>query len=500
MNGITDRTEPVREILTHLSQGDWCAVFAPKNGGKSTLAGQLEFALKYERPDWTVIRITMRKTGTIEPVWLQIESRMIEEPNRGHPSGTNIAAALAKILSVSAQTYCLILDNLDVLPDEVLRLLGAELRKFHDHPEYAGLLSHIHCVFFGALKLLYLTREPSWPLYNMTAIVNLPGLTPEQTARTFSERLGGVTLSKEAQKTLYLETAGHLYLINTLVQRLRGATLQPSAQDLSEAADYWSRKSVDLQFPDSCLDEVIRYLENQKRAFEVVMMLLEKQVPPPAPVGDADPALMCSALTVKDDLYNFRGLMFERAFRFYLDDLRKADYYCLHGDWEHARHFYERVTPSQVQARRIVGFGLSKRRITDLFQGLTPVFSNLRTLTETEEFVVQSGFYLFGANRAQLWRLDDGTGPARVVASAGNPESQPPSQESQNLAIRAALEHKYLILCNNGGIIIGIGIYPPKTRWALELHYKNGVEEWVKDNLQYLEPTFYMILNAAGRG
>jgi hypothetical protein len=499
MNGITERIEQIQEILDHLDQGNWCAVIAPKNCGKSALAGQLNLALQIENPDWKVTRVTLKKAGTIEPVWSQVEAKMLglDEPDKSYRFQTRIADALFHLLSTDDRTHCLILDNLDVIPDEPLRVFAAELKKFHDDPQYTGVRPRFHCVLLGATKLFLLTMETTAPLSNQVKIITLPALTPEQTVLTFTERLG-TRLGEEAQKTLFAETAGHLYLINILVQRLRGSSAKPTVRVLFEAADYWSRKCVDLEYPDSCLEEVVRFIENQKRAFVVVQQLLDQDSNPPVPMGNADPALMCNALTLQDGVFIFRSQMFARALQFFMDDIRKADYNCLHGDWERACYYYNRVTPGQIQARRVVGFGISKRRITDLFLGLSKMLAQLSTQAETEQFIIKSGCYLFGANRARLWRLEVNAESAEVIANTENLK-QPPALEIQNTVSTAARNQSSLILFNNSGVVQGIGAYPTRTKWALELQYNNGIEDWMRDNLKYVEPTLFVILDQAIR-
>ncbi len=139
---------------------------------------------------------------------------------------------------------CIILDDLDVLPDEVLRLLAAELRRFRNSAEFGELWRRLPCILLGGMKLLHLTGGPESPLSNVLENVPLPDLTAEEAARSLSGQLLGVPLTRDAACTLFLETADTLILCVLFAIRLKDCSAKITSRAITRAASSWPRREA----------------------------------------------------------------------------------------------------------------------------------------------------------------------------------------------------------------------------------------------------------------
>jgi signal transduction histidine kinase/PAS domain-containing protein len=389
-----------------------------------------------------------------------------------------------------------LLDNLDGLPDEVLRLLASEFRLLRDDMLSGEFRAGLRVVFFGAMKLHYLSAGDLSPLSGVVDKIDLQDLSPEQVAAAFPFRNSGPIPDEEVMRLLVAETSGHPHLVQVLGAQLVGREV--SAESILAAAKSWSAKCVEGRDSDPCFQDIVASLERDPRAFDVVRRLLEHSEPAPRPHGAADLAVMSGAVSSQGEAFAFRGRMLERALGRYLDAVRKGDYCCLHGDWEQAQEYYSQVAASSLRQRRNVRFGTSKRTLMDLYRGLEQRLTQFHFLREAEEFVAATGKCFFGADKTTLWRHLPGQASAEPVVLTD--DAVAPSDESSKLAAAATRNHTAFTLRGNLGVVQGIGSDPELTRWAFQLEYADGLPEgWVGDNLRYVEPTLYSILNQARR-
>jgi signal transduction histidine kinase len=492
------RQVETRDVSVRLERGEWCAVIAPRFSGKSTFARQLHKSLTQEHPAWKVVHARFGTEATLGRAWERVRNEFTGMcgSTDAAPSRPGIREDLTEWIGASTGDVCLLLDNLDELPDEVLRLLAGEFRRLRDDLPLQAIVARLHVVFFGAMKLHYLSAAELSPLSGIVQKIDLPDLNCEQAAEAFSQVASTEKLTDEARQALFEETAGHPYLVGIIAERVGGG--EGTAAGIRVAAKQWGEHAVRLSEPlDPCFQDVIVYLERDHRAFDVVRRLQEKAEPPPAPFGKPDLALMSGAVTARGERFAFRGRMLERALDLYFDTLRKADYCCLHGVWEEARNYYSTVEGAIVRERRRQNVGPSKRALMDLYRGLEQYALHFRYLSEAEEFTAATGRYFFGADRTLLWRLPRNQTKVEAVAS---PDIYGPKHDTSDLAAAAARNHAAFTLRGNLGVVQGIGSDPERIRWALQLQYDDGLPEpWVRENLQHLEPTLYAILNQARR-
>lgn len=485
------RREELSTISSKLENGTWCAVMAPRFSGKSTLAKQLADTLKVGHPSWRTVHVHFERCGTLAQAWKHMNEAVwggsAHAETTRHPA-SNLDVFVEAASRIDEKALCLLLDGLDRLPDEVLRLMGNDLRRLKNQQNYAYDRERIHIVFFGAMKLFYLTADPLSPLMGVVDSIDLLDLNQEESVELFTRLLESPGLEAAARTVLYDETAGHPYLVRELAGRCAEAGFE--THSIRSAAEEWSLNAARYPvFEDPCFSEIKASLDNHKRAFSAARSLLdEPEVPTPwAGIGDVAP--MSGALSVEGKHLRFRGKMIERALRHYLTDARKADYCCLHGDWEEAKRYYRAAGPANVRSlREKTGEGAG---VVDLFLGLVKAGGRFRRVEDAEEFVKASAQFIFGADSAALRRFDPEYFRA---ARIGVPDS------GDDLPAAAARNCAAFTLAENGGIVQGIGNDPERPRWALQLQYSEGLpERWVRPNLSRCEPTLYQVLNLARR-
>ena len=501
MNGLVERPEFMSGIMSKLDRGVWCGIAGSRFSGKTVLARQLAAAIRREHKDWRVTLVEFKKrNGTLDDAWQQIESRINVGRKTGRSNalkGSLPADCLSSMLSQTDEILCLVLDNPRVFPDEVMQLLAGELKRLSQMHECRPKL---RCVLLGGMKLLSLTRLPDSPLYGVVESVRLPDLTFEQTIASFEGVHGLGCLGERARDALFAETGGHPHLLRVLAELVGKNALAGTASfseaDVTASAESWSSRSARLKKPiDECFSDAVRFMEKHAEAYRVALSLVDTE----ATMASRPPewAMMCGAFAGSTEDCRFRGRMFERAVRAYLDDIRKADYCCLHGQWERAHAYYARVSPKEIQMRRGIGFGCTKKRIMDLYLGLAPAYVGLGELQKAQETITQTSKHLFGADRAILWRIGRLTQQADVVSTTPDRDS-PKGVDAKLVALAAAREDLPFTLVQNKGIIQGIRPEANKDRWALELQYEKGIPgQWVIDSLNYVEALFVTILNQA---
>lgn len=504
MSGVFQRKEHTDAIIDLLSKDKWCAVVAPRFSGKTTFARQLCQSIASEHTSWKLVHIEFSSVLTIEAAGEQIAESLITygTSSRHCSNKLSISTMLEKLLRDSQDgTLCLILDGLDILPGQVLRLIAGEFRSLYEYRRAERGRSRLLLVFLGALELQYLTAGALSPLSNVLEPFELPDLTREQTAELFCSRLKIDSLNYDNTSILYDETAGHPYLVSILTKSFPCEWNAIRGKDLSRVASDWSKACADLgSSVDECFKEIIQYLENHKQAFDVAVSLLDDGITYKASQLTDDQVMICGAFLQKTGPYAFRGRMLQRALQNYLDDLRKADYYCLHGNWVRAKHYYVQVLPEQILERRRSGIGISRRRIMDMYLSLIPMCTRMKTLNEAENFVCDTGLYLFGAKHVELWRMEPNTEYAQLAASTKKYHVKQQDKSLVDLVTAAARNYTSFTLSNNRGIVQGIGSDSSRTRWALLLNYKQGIpEKWVEESLKCVETTMYSILNQARR-
>ena len=511
------REKEVNAITEYLEKNDWCAIVAPSLSGKTTLAGQLETRLKETHPAWHVVRIGFQQAGTIEAAWQQIQSGLQQAsipltiPESSDPK--QLAEVFKQLVEpIEKGRLCLILDNLDELPDEVVFLIAGQLRMFRNDMHYHSARKKLTFILFGADSLYNLVRTDYSALTNSVQVVNLSDFSKEQLAELLRWKPPHTEYPQDALDAFYEETAGHPYLVAALLQQLTSSNAGFTRDEIEAAAIEWAenpilhtkRHRAHERHPsearednsDQCFSNAVKYLENNKQAFYAVLNLLEKESS--SVLAGQEPTPMCGALRMDKQkrCYSFRGRMFERAFFNYLDDLRRADYCALHGDWEKARQYYEKTELSEIRARRRVGFGETKHRIMDLFLGLMPVHQKATGLKQVEKDVTETVHRLFGASSTRLWRCEAGAPGPRIVHTIGPPLSKNLEELIDSLVRNSIRNQKALTLENNLGVVRGIGSIFDSICWAIEVYYDTGLPgKWVHDNLDYLDSCLYGVLS-----
>jgi GAF domain-containing protein len=479
-------------------------VIAPRFSGKTVFAKQLKEAIEEEEPSWRVELVCFEQAKTVAEAWQQVEATLAaDQPSQCWvDDGRPIADRLAALVEASPFTVqCLLLDGLDELPDEVLRLIATELRTFKNSGDYREAATRVRCVLFGATKLRFLTCDRYSPLNNMIEELDLPDLTDDEGCRVFAELMGKPELAEDVSAALAEATAGHVYLLDFLAKRLADVPGAVGVAEIRSAARRWSDAvTVRNAKPDACLHEAIEYVERDRRAFEVVLQLLDQNDKPVLARGTYDPAAMCGAVAMHDGALRLRGKMFENAFRRYFDDVRKADYHCLHGDWEEALACYRTAGPDAVRARRQVGVGLGRRHILDLYLGLSACSTQFHSLSDAEQFAAETALCMFGADAVRLWRQDPDDDARMVYSHAWEGGAASSQADVQRMAATAIAYATCVTLDRNQGIVQAIGRDASRPRWALELHYEQGLPgEWVHESLRYVEASLHTLVDEARR-
>lgn len=498
MGKLAERTSELENLFRRLDRGEWCAVVAPPFSGRTTLAKLLETGLTKRHPKWKIGHLAFRRQASVNEAAREIIESLGEAGGReeGLPSAPVLADQLALKTGALGSDFCLILDGLDALPDQVLGLIAAELRRYRNAFS-ATAKRKLHCVLFGGSKLFYQTR-PTSPLGNIVETITMSDLTPLETVEVLSSWTDA-SISLEAGRSLFRLTAGHPYFVRTLADRLgkEGQTITTSR--LEAAASQWKAECLTLpDISDPCLMQTLDYLQSHRRAFRAILQLLDASTPISAG-QDVEELVMSGAVIQRGGELALRGEMLADGLRLFFDPLRRADFWALHGDWEKSKTYFEQVSRQITRQRRAQEMNVPGRGIMDLCMGLVASALECQKLDEAECRVAKLGLYLFGADRSALWRLD--AVPGEIIEVATKPEGQqfPPRPAYAQVAGAAARNHAALTLEADRGIIQGIGINEQRTRWSLELYFEEGIPAggWVERNLRYVEPTLSMILDRA---
>ena len=124
------RPPQVADIRERLTRHRCCAVLAPAMSGKTTLARQIRQWFEQKRGRVANVAFSDRET-TLEQVASGIAEAIGGVPHSAWKSPLHLLAdVLAEAIDTANQPTLVLVDGLDVLPDEVLRQFAAEVRRF----------------------------------------------------------------------------------------------------------------------------------------------------------------------------------------------------------------------------------------------------------------------------------------------------------------------------------------------------------------------------------
>lgn len=499
------RDQEIEKLAESFKRNEWCAVLAPPLSGKSTLARQVrqEFSLRF--PNWRVELIDLKPVGTLSELWDQIQQQAkfsqstIETSNNA--SHVLFADKFARATAAASTPIGLIIDNVDSLPDQVLRLFAAELRRLANDVDFQSQRLRLRLILLGELKL-YDLAGPNSPLHTIIRIIHMDDLNSAQSATLLCQRLDVPSLDPPAAAALFEQTQGHPHLVEWLSDRLRSENRAPAADAIQWAAQLWVTESQTSANPElSSFARIVDYLEHDPETFEIVMAMLD-ETPNSSSKFDGMGHLMCGAISEEQGRLIFRGKMIREALGRYFDPLRRADFATLHGHWQAAEQRYLSIAAEDIRERRKHGAALFRRRIMDLFWNISPYSMRRRPMSEAIGFVTASGHHFLGADEVLLWQRSQGTESAQIVGRFPfhrDTHDEIPDHDHQDLVEAAIRKNDSLKSLSNQGVICGIGDSGAVCRWALELRFERGVpnEEWFRDGLQNIEPMVFMILDRA---
>lgn len=499
------RVQEIATLAESFKRSEWCAILAPPLSGKSTLARQVQREFSTRFPNWRVESVELKPLGTLTDLWdhIQTQAKLHHDTNRTKSKSNHVLLAeeLANAAKASPKPIALIIDNLDSLPDQVLRLFAAELRRLKNEIDFQSARQRLHLILLGELKLHELT-SPHSPLDTIIRIVRMGDLNSDQSADLLSRSLGVSDLDGCTATALFEETNGHPHLVVGLGDRLRQQHMAPSEETIRTVAEDWIAESMSVADPDSnCFARIVEYLEHDHDSFDVVTSMLDEPANAPSKPNGLR-YLMCGAVSMTQDRLIFRGNMIRESLARYFDPLRRADYAALHGRWQTAAEKYRLIPAQDIRDRRLQGTALFRRRIMDLLWNVSPYSMRHRSMSQAVDFVIESGHHFFGADQVLLWQQSKKSEPTHIVGrfpAVNGEHNNIPDHDHHDLLDVAIRRNETLTLLNNQGVICGIGEATATSRWALELRFEHGLPdgEWFRDGLHNLEPLVFMILDRA---
>ena len=489
-------------LAAEFRRNEWCAVMAPPLSGRTTLARQAVAEFSRRFPSWQFTLLDLEPAATLAELWEQIQRKANWKGVAAQPLSDGrvlLADELARAVAASPKPIGLIIDNLDVQTNQVLRQFADELRRLRNDSEFREQRHRLYLILFGGLKLYYLSAGPNSPLSTIIERIPLSDLSEEQSARLFCKRTGLESLDRESESTLFAETNGHPHLVQCLAEALATAGADVSADKIRQAADRWANAALLAVDPNKdCFARIIYFLERHWETFELMLGMLDLDGLPMAEFGRMD-HLLSGAISERDGHYQFRGGMIRNALALYFDPLRRADFTTFHGDWPKANGLYSTIAANLIRQRRTMGTALSLCRMMDLFQNVSPYSMRHRTLPEAIDFVVASGHHFLGADQVYLWHQAPQHGLPQIVGRFPSDVEVEQGDFHRGLVESAMRNNETFSLHSNQGTVCGIGDQSAVTHWALELKFQSGVpdDDWFQDGLQRLEPVIFMILDRA---
>jgi signal transduction histidine kinase len=483
---VTRHAEIEMLAQAFLRQKTWCAVLAPPLSGRSTLGRQAYEYFTRKFPDTRPIMISLCAASTLQDLWFQIRSEFqpqaAEQLQHTDEGPINLAEELFFTMKQAPKPVCLILDNLDDQPDEVLRLLAGELRRFANDESFTSQRSRLQIILLGGLQVQYLISNTS-PLYTILKVIRLNDLQPEL-AEDLLRRivLATADLGSEGRNTLFELTNGHPYLVQLIGKLLQQHCTETGdwdidAQTLRMAAGRWQPETDEM-----CFQRIIEFLQRYSATFRQVIAMLDHK--DSVEVLAESYHLMSGAICLKADGLHFRGTMLRDAIDAFFLPIRRADYFAFHGDWDHAKSIYETLIPADIRAYR------SRVRfpsVVELIQCAAGDAVVRRSLSDTVKLSTLAARHFLAADEVLLWRHDNVESPPRVVATIPESLLQADLLPSKAKHVVWALNtNETFTLDGNKGLIVSLGLGDSASRWGLELRYVTGVpsESWFRSGVR----------------
>jgi GAF domain-containing protein len=470
------RDQEIRKIeQAFLDRKTWCAVVGPPLSGRTTLAKQVFKRFTARFTDTEVVLVFLQNTDTIVRLWEQIRSSLSASDDVAGETrrceDIDLSHCLFEALVKASRPICLIIDNVDEQPVEVLRLMAEDLRRFANDEQFSSQRCRLQIILFGGLQVHYLATDTS-PLATILKTIVLQDLAPDAARQLFQSYMpDSQSLAEETFTALMSLTNGHPYLVRVLGKMTNTQSSaevqgwQPCPATLHDLAASW-----DFESDKSCFFRIIDCLQMQADACFLVLRLLEDDKSPSFADNNIH-GLMCGAISAVGGDVRFRGLMLENALRRYFTPTRRADFLTMHGDWPWARTIYNSLTTDEIKSHRSRE---SFPRIQELILRFASGFAPSSLLRRTCEELECAGRAFLGSDSLFVWRHESGDGiPDRVgctnLASAFSGDLNPHLVRS---AIRKAQSFN---LSGNRGRFVSLGDKSSSRRWALEVRYDDGV-------------------------
>ena len=200
------RDAEAERLFSLCRSGSWCGVIGAPLMGKSVLAKQLYSHITTSNYGWDASLVRFEYAGTLNDAWSQIA-----EAAGLKPIGLSAGRTLAPLIreQFASRKVVLILDNIEALPDQVLRSLAAEFRRVRNHSSYRDVSRRLCLVIVGSTKL-YDLAGPESPLANTLEILPIGGLSFAE-VRAALGRVSEPDAISDCIEELYTQTGGHPY-------------------------------------------------------------------------------------------------------------------------------------------------------------------------------------------------------------------------------------------------------------------------------------------------
>lgn len=495
-SSIETHADQLQVILNHLRAKRWCAVLAPRHAGKTAMSESLCRLIAHEHPTWKSCRVSFEAAGTMSAAWCQI-IRGISGSEEGcsllAQEQDNLLTISGIVTRTEHKLTCVILDQLNQLPEELLRTLAAELRRFFNSESFAEARNRVCFVLFGSDQLLQLASGPNSPLEGVVELIRLRDLSQLETEQLFCA-FSGQHLMPDSALVLHQETGGFRHLVLELAKTFQNKPAP--VESIHEEAEKWAQANAHPGEPiDDCFHASIYHLKTAFPVFRLVSNLLEGTSELALPTSNHSE--VCALIrTTGTGAYEFRGRMFERACRLYFDDLRRGDFFALHGDWESAKDWYGKLDADKISQGRGIAIHADRNHLLDICFALLPTWTNSRDSDELAAHLSDMGRFLFGADRTFVWESTGNKEPLLKYPQGGG------ESDTEKATVSAAIRHSQpQVLSDYRGVIQPLGIDESKLKWALELIYEGGLPSgnWVQQNLKFAAPALSSALNQLSR-
>ncbi|MBI1930353.1 GAF domain-containing protein [Candidatus Poribacteria bacterium] len=395
------RKDLLDSIFRTVTGGGYFSLMGPRGRGTSTMLKRLYRKLigKPERDYFLPVFIDLfslkpshEKAHLVDVFNEIVRVSHVGEASTGEMDADQFSARLNRMIQQCPRRLILLIDHIDVVPDDIARNLLFALRPLRG--------DRLGVVAAGARDLMHLTTGQLSP-FNVAETHLLKPLPLDEALSLIDviAEENELYFTQSEAETIFPLVSGEPCLIKRLIRTHANLELRQLGEDQLSILEHSFPTVIKTWRKDEVLNDVIREIESNWDWLKLVADLLAGCRPTPfeGVKGEFQSPDMCLALERSNGGYIFASPFFEILLKEHFTPLRLADTMVINNRWEEAQKWYERA--ERPRGKFYPDAYTMDELVLNAFQSIE------RTLTrfeEVQEGTVEIAYHILGVSSVEF--------------------------------------------------------------------------------------------------